>query len=197
MKFFSEAVQCYAKIYLPKGFTAESKAPGVVLAPAPGDTAASIDSTPRSWPRGASSRWPSTIAAGARAAVSCTCRSRCGGTIGCASRSTPRRCASAADARCRDAQILDIRNAISHLQGEPGVDRARIGLWGVDLAGGHAIVTAGVDFRVKAAVAQTPIIDGQRHAAKGDEAGAGAASGAHGGWPGQVRPRRPPPPRPR
>src|SRR4030095_2590324 len=43
VKFFSEAVQCYAKIYLPKGFTAESKAPGVVLAPAPGDTAASID----------------------------------------------------------------------------------------------------------------------------------------------------------
>src|SRR4029079_3047136 len=43
VKFFSEAVQCYAKIYLAKGFTADSEAPAVVLAPAPGDTAASID----------------------------------------------------------------------------------------------------------------------------------------------------------
>ena len=43
VKFYSEAVQCYAKIYLPKGFGSESKNPAVVLAPAPGATAASVD----------------------------------------------------------------------------------------------------------------------------------------------------------
>ena len=43
MKFYSEAVQCYAKIYLPKGFGSESKSPAVVLAPAPGATAESVD----------------------------------------------------------------------------------------------------------------------------------------------------------
>src|SRR5882672_7816742 len=43
VKFFSEAVQCYAKIYLPKAFTAEGRTPAVVLAPAPGATAASVD----------------------------------------------------------------------------------------------------------------------------------------------------------
>ena len=41
--FYSEAVQCYAKIYLPKGFGSDSKSPAVVLAPAPGATAASVD----------------------------------------------------------------------------------------------------------------------------------------------------------
>ena len=41
VKFFSEAVQCYAKIYLPKGFGSESKSPAVVLAPAPGATSSS------------------------------------------------------------------------------------------------------------------------------------------------------------
>jgi hypothetical protein len=36
-----------------------------------------------------------------------------------------------------------------------------IGLWGVDLAGGHAIVTAGSDARVKAVVAQLPFLAGK------------------------------------
>jgi dienelactone hydrolase len=95
-----------------------------------------------------------------------------------------------------DAQILDIRNAISYLQGEPGVDRARIGLWGVDLAGGHAVVTAGVDFRVKAAVAQTPIIDGQDTPRKAMKP-APAQQATLVRLARQVRPRQPPPPRPR
>jgi dienelactone hydrolase len=59
------------------------------------------------------------------------------------------------------AQLTDIRNAITWIQGEPGVDRARIGVWGTDLAGGHAIATAGIDARVKTAVAQVPIIEGK------------------------------------
>jgi dienelactone hydrolase len=65
-----------------------------------------------------------------------------------------------------DAQMLDIRNAISYLQGEPGVDRGRIGLWGADLAGGHVVTMAATDIRVKAAVAQTPIIEGKDVARK-------------------------------
>jgi dienelactone hydrolase len=57
-------------------------------------------------------------------------------------------------------QILDIRNAIAYLQGEPGVDRARIGVWGTDMAGGHVMVVAATDSRIKAAVAQVPVIEG-------------------------------------
>jgi dienelactone hydrolase len=59
------------------------------------------------------------------------------------------------------AQVIDIRNAMTFLQGVPGVDRARIGVWGTDLAGGHAVVVAGSDARVKAAVAQVPLIAGK------------------------------------
>jgi dienelactone hydrolase len=46
-------------------------------------------------------------------------------------------------------------------QGEPGIERARIGVWGTDEAGGHAIVVAATDVRVKAAVAQVPVVDGK------------------------------------
>jgi dienelactone hydrolase len=59
------------------------------------------------------------------------------------------------------AQVIDIRNAITFLQGQPGVDRSRIGVWGADLAGGHAIVAAGSDARVKAVVAQAPLLPGK------------------------------------
>ncbi len=161
VKFFSEAVQCYAKIYTPKGFTADSKAPAVVLAPAAGETAASID------------KYAAQLAARGMVAMAIDYRGwgKSGGFLYLAEplRWDDRLRFSQHTAKMRvrrgrsipDAQILDIRNAISYLQGEPGVDRARIGVWGAGLAGGHVVVTAGVDFRVKAAVAQTPIIDGQ------------------------------------
>jgi dienelactone hydrolase len=58
-------------------------------------------------------------------------------------------------------QVLDIRNAVAYLQGEPGVDRGRVGVWGTDMAGGHVVVAAATDARIKAGVAQVPIIDGR------------------------------------
>jgi hypothetical protein len=47
------------------------------------------------------------------------------------------------------------------MQGERGVYRARVGVWCAGMAGGHAIVIAATDARIKAAVAQTPIIEGR------------------------------------
>jgi dienelactone hydrolase len=64
-----------------------------------------------------------------------------------------------------DHQIMDIRNAVSWLQGEPGVDRDRVGVWGVDLASGHVVMVAASDPRIKAAVADAPLIPG-RYAAR-------------------------------
>src|SRR5262249_38436851 len=43
VRFFSEGVQCYGRLYLPKGFKADGKAPAVVLAPGWMQTEASID----------------------------------------------------------------------------------------------------------------------------------------------------------
>lgn len=51
-------------------------------------------------------------------------------------------------------QTTDIRNCLAVLASEPGVDPARIGIWGTSYGGGHAVFTAGNDNRIKAVVAQ-------------------------------------------
>lgn len=58
-------------------------------------------------------------------------------------------------------QVEDYRNAISYIQGEPGVDPDRIGIWGSSYAGGNSIVVAGLDARVKAISIQVPAIAGK------------------------------------
>jgi dienelactone hydrolase len=58
-------------------------------------------------------------------------------------------------------QVEDVRNAISYLQGEPGVDQEQIGLWGSGFGGGDAIVVAALDARVKAIAMQAPSIAGK------------------------------------
>jgi fermentation-respiration switch protein FrsA (DUF1100 family) len=57
-------------------------------------------------------------------------------------------------------QIADWRRAISYLESLPGVDPARIGLWGSSYAGGHAIVLGATDRRLRCVVAQVPTISG-------------------------------------
>lgn len=48
----------------------------------------------------------------------------------------------------------DVRNCLTYLWSEPGVDRGRIGIWGTSYGGGHAVFTAGNDDRISAVVAQ-------------------------------------------
>ncbi len=59
-------------------------------------------------------------------------------------------------------QVNDIRNAITFLQCQNEVDESRIGIWGTSYGGAHAITVAGLDRRVKAAVAQVGFGDGGR-----------------------------------
>jgi uncharacterized protein len=59
-------------------------------------------------------------------------------------------------------QVRCIQDAISYAQSRPEVDADRIGLWGTSFAGGHAIVVAASDRRVKAVVTQLPLISGSR-----------------------------------
>jgi uncharacterized protein len=51
-------------------------------------------------------------------------------------------------------QIEDVRNALTWLEDQPGVDPERLGLWGTSFGGGIVIYTASFDRRVKAVVAQ-------------------------------------------
>jgi uncharacterized protein len=159
--FFSEGVQCFGQMFLPKGITADSKVAAVVLAPGWGETGASIE------------KYAARFAARGLAAMAIDYRGwgRSGGFLYLADpvRWDDRLRFSQHTAKVRirrkrlipDAQVLDIRNAISYLQGEPGIDRARIGVWGTDVAGGHVVVAAAMDVRIKAAVAQVPVIDGK------------------------------------
>jgi uncharacterized protein len=159
--FYSEGIQCYGKIFTPQGFEAESKAPAVVLAPGWAETALSIE------------KYAAHFASRGLVAMVIDYRGwgKSGGFLQTvdAVKTDDRLRFSQMTARVRirrrrlipQQQILDIRNALYYLQGEPGVDRARVGVWGTGMAGGHVIVIAATDARIKAAVAQTPMIEGK------------------------------------
>jgi len=161
VRFYSEGIQCYGKIFTPKDFSADSKTPAVVLAPGWGGTAASIE------------KYAAHFAARGLVAMVIDYRGwgRSGGFLQAVdvvkTDDRLRFSQMTASVRVRrkrlipQQQILDIRNALYYLQGEPGVDRARVGVWGAGMAGGHVIVIAATDARIKAAVAQTPVIEGK------------------------------------
>ena len=52
----------------------------------------------------------------------------------------------------------DLRAAIDFIQAQPGIDPARIGLWGTSYSGGHVLFVGALDARVKAIVAQVPAL---------------------------------------
>ena len=75
------------------------------------------------------------------------------------------RCFGASDGEPRQeidpwAQVRDYRHAITYASTLPEVDPARIGIWGSSYSGGHVLVVAAIDRRVKAVVCQVPLISG-------------------------------------
>jgi uncharacterized protein len=56
-------------------------------------------------------------------------------------------------------QTEDIINALNFIEGEPGVDTSRIGLWGTSYGGGHVLYVATHDNRVKCIVSQVGSMD--------------------------------------
>lgn len=58
-------------------------------------------------------------------------------------------------------QLADWGAAIAHASSLPGVDPARVAIWGFSSSGGLVIDVAGRHPRVAAAIAQTPLADGQ------------------------------------
>ena len=159
--FYSEGIRCYGRIFTPTGFSADSKAPAVVLAPGWGETAASVEQH--------AARFASRGLVGM--VIDYRGWGKSGGFLQTVDpvKTDDRLRFSQMTARVRiqrrrlipQHQILDIRNALYYLQGEPGVDRTKIGLWGAGMAGGHAIVIAAIDARIKAVVAHLPVIEGK------------------------------------
>ena len=57
-------------------------------------------------------------------------------------------------------QIADYRNAITFAERLPWVDSKRIGAWGISYSGGHVLILAAIDSRVKAVCGVVPVVDG-------------------------------------
>jgi fermentation-respiration switch protein FrsA (DUF1100 family) len=75
------------------------------------------------------------------------------------------RCLGASDGLPRqhidpNAQIEDYRNAISYVERRDDLDSDRIGAWGISYSGGHSLIIAATDRRVKAVCSIVPVIDG-------------------------------------
>lgn len=166
--YYSDDVACFAKIFLPKGFSTTAKTPGVVLAQGWAGTHASIE------------KYGARFAEKGLVAMVIDYRGwgKSNGFATLANKSLQSRTRNDDAKRFArgefrietkrtrlipSKQVEDIRHAISYLQGEPGIDPERIGVWGSSFAGGNAIAVAAMDARVKAIAMQAPSIAG-RHA---------------------------------
>ena len=161
--YFSDDVPCYAILFFPKGFSTSGKTPAVVLGQGWTGTHISIE------------KYGARLAERGFVAMVIDYRGwgHSDGFVTLKERAKDnddsvrfkRQKTEVLIKRTRLIplkQVEDVRNAISYLQGEPGGDRERIGLWGSSSAGGNAIVVAAQDARVKAIVMQVPAISGRR-----------------------------------
>ena len=57
-------------------------------------------------------------------------------------------------------QVSDYRDAITYAETLAETDASRIGIWGSSYSGGHVLVVAAIDRRVKCVVSQVPLISG-------------------------------------
>ncbi len=60
------------------------------------------------------------------------------------------------------AQIEDYKNALSWVETRAELDAKRIGIWGISYSGGHVLIVAATDPRVKCVVSNIPVVDGWR-----------------------------------
>lgn len=61
------------------------------------------------------------------------------------------------------AQVRDYRHALTFASTLADVDARRLGVWGSSYSGGHVLVVAAIDRRVRAVVAQAPLVSGWRN----------------------------------
>lgn len=59
-------------------------------------------------------------------------------------------------------QIEDYRHAITFATTVDEIDEQRIGIWGTSYSGGHVLVVAATDYRVKCVVSQVPTVSGNQ-----------------------------------
>jgi dienelactone hydrolase len=57
-------------------------------------------------------------------------------------------------------QLADMRDAVTFARSLPEVDADRVAVWGTSYSGGHALMMGAYDKRLRAVVAQVPMVDG-------------------------------------
>lgn len=57
-------------------------------------------------------------------------------------------------------QVRDYRSALSFLERREDIDAGRLGAWGISYSGGHVLILAATDPRVRCVVSQIPVVDG-------------------------------------
>ena len=165
--YYSEGVPCYANIFYPKGFNPQtSKLPAIVLGQGWAGTHVSIE------------KYAAAFAKHGLVAMTIDYRGW-GNSEGNVRLISPVNLGGGMEKDesrhkiienatvwvkrtkldARDQQD-DYRNAISFIQGEPGVNPDLIGVWGSSYAGGNSLAVAGQDARVKAIAIQIPGIGG-------------------------------------
>jgi dienelactone hydrolase len=157
--YYSDGMACGARLFFPKGFDANGKTPAIVVAHGWTGTSESLF------------KYGNRFAERGFVAMAIDYR---GWGMSDGFVSTVDRVETADDNRFTETtakvrikrtrlvpwkQVEDIRNAISYIQGEPGVDPEEIGLWGSSYAGGHVLTVASLDPRVSAVVSQVPGIN--------------------------------------
>jgi len=164
--YYSDGVACYAKVFYPKGFDAAKKTPAVVLGQGWAGTHVSIE------------KYAAAFAKHGLVAMAIDYRGW-GNSEGFARVISPVNLGGGMEKDESRHQIVnnatvwikrtkldaadqqeDYRNAISFIQGEPGVNPDLIGVWGSSYAGGNSLAVAGQDARVKAIAVQIPGIGG-------------------------------------
>ncbi|HVY90079.1 MAG TPA: CocE/NonD family hydrolase [Hyphomonadaceae bacterium] len=165
--YYSDGVACYAKIFFPKGFDPKtSKLPAVVMGQGWAGTHVSIEKY------GAAFASHGLVAmvidyrgwGNSEGYVRLLSPTNLGG--GMERDENRHKTIKNATVEVKRTRLLakdqqeDYRNAISYIQGEPGVNPDLIGVWGSSYAGGNSLAVAGQDARVKAIAVQIPGIGG-------------------------------------
>jgi dienelactone hydrolase len=164
--YYSDGVACYGKIFYPKGFDTSKKTAAVILGQGWAGSHVSIE------------KYAAAFAKHGLVAMAIDYRGW-GNSEGKARVISPVNLGGGMEKDESRHQIVnnatvwikrtelnareqqeDYRNAISFIQGEPGVDADKIGVWGSSYAGGNSLAVAGQDARVKAIAIQIPGIGG-------------------------------------
>jgi dienelactone hydrolase len=155
--FYSDLTPCYGRIFFPKGFTARAKWPAVVVGHGINAQAVGIE------------KYAARYAERGLVAMAIDYRTYgySGGDVLLLEpdSTTDDRAVWEKQARIQIKrtnlnnfrETEDFRAAVSYLQGEPGVDPQRIGIWGSSNGASVVLMVAALDSRVKAVVAQVGV----------------------------------------